>query len=148
MSEERRRILNMVAEGKITAAEAEELLDAVSMADASGEETISVNSDDNPKTDSKKPKYLRIMVEPKENGGKAEKVNIRIPMLLLRGGVKLASLIPGPAKDKINDKMKDKGIDIDLRNLDFKSLEDIIAGLGGMSIDVDDEKEKVRIFCE
>ena len=146
MSEERRRILGMLADGKITADEAEELLDAIE-----NPATMNVESENEKENESFvkkiKPKFLRIMVEPKE-GKSGEKVNIRIPMMLLKAGVKLASVVPGGAKDKINDKMKDQGINIDLNNLDSKSLDEIVTGLGSMSIDVDDEKEKVKIFVE
>jgi len=148
MNEERRRILKMLADGKITADEAEELLDAVSEKNKNMETKTETEKENNSGVDFKKLKYLRILVEPKENNGRGEKVNIRIPMQLLRAGVKLASIIPGSARDKFDDKMKDKGFDFDLKNLDAKSLEEIFASLGTMSIDVDDEKEKVRIFCE
>jgi len=151
MSEERRRILQMLGEGKITADEAEELLDAIEKQYRTDDVEVSTFGTDadseNEKKHSKKPKFLRIIVEPKD-GGKGEKVNIRIPMMLLRAGVKLASVVPGGAKDKINDKMKEQGIDIDLNNLDSKSLDEIVTGLGSMCIDVDDDKEKVKIFCE
>lgn len=146
MGEERKRILKMLADGKITADEAEELLDAIENP-ATMNMVESRESGDESFVKKIRPKFLRIMVEPKD-GGKGEKVNIRIPMMLLKAGVKLASIVPGNAKDKINDKMKDKGIDIDINNLDTKSLEEIITALGTMSIDVDDEKEKVKIFCE
>ncbi len=151
MSEERRRILAMLGEGKITADEAEELLDAIEKQYKTDDVKASISeasddSDENNKK-TKKPKFLRIMVEPKD-GRSGEKVNIRIPMMLLRAGVKLASVVPGGAKDKINDKMRDKGINIDINNLDSKSLDEIVTGLGSMCIDVDDDKEKVKIFCE
>ena len=67
-------------------------------------------------------------------------------MLILKSGVKLTSIVPGKARDKINDKLKDQGIDIDLNNLDSRALDEIVAGLGSMSIDVDDDNDKVRIF--
>lgn len=147
MSEERRRILKMLADGKITADEAEELLDAVEQPLETEGTRYTLKREEDSDKKVNKPKFLRIMVEPKD-GEKGDKVNIRIPMMLLKAGVKLASIVPGSAKDKLNDKMKDQGIDIDLNNLDSKSLEDIITGLGSMSIDVDDDKEKVKIFCE
>lgn len=150
MSEERRRILAMLADGKITADEAEELLDAIETNKEKDSSTVSSNVEnesDETNSKKKKPKYLRIMVEPKD-GHSGEKVNIRIPMMLLKAGVKLASVVPGGAKDKIGDKLKDKGINIDLDNLDSKSLDEIVTGLGSMCIDVDDDKEKVKIFCE
>ncbi|RKX19021.1 MAG: hypothetical protein DRP51_08130 [Candidatus Zixiibacteriota bacterium] len=147
MSDERDRILRMLADGKITADEAGELLDAIDHLSEKEAKSFSQKKGNSSGIDAKKPKFLRIMVEPKENG-KGEKVNIRIPLSMLRAGVKLASIVPGGAKDKINDKMKAKGIDINLNNLDSKSLDEIIGSLGSMSIDVDDDKEKVKIFCE
>lgn len=148
MSEERRRILTMLGEGKITADEAEELLDAIEKQYKTDDVKVSTSeTSDEFDTKSKKPKFLRIMVEPKD-GCKGEKVNIRIPMMLLKAGVKLASVIPGGAKDKINEKMREEGINIDINNLDAQSLDEIVTGLGSMCIDVDDDKEKVKIFCE
>ena len=151
MGEERRRILKMLGEGKITADEAGELLDAIEKQNMRDDVEVSNSGKDadseNEKKQTKKPKFLRIIVEPKYNGS-GDKVNIRIPMMLLRAGVKLTSIVPGKTRDKINDKMKEKGIDIDLNNLDSKSLDEIVTGLGSMCIDVDDDKEKVKIFCE
>ncbi|MCP4704194.1 MAG: DUF2089 domain-containing protein [candidate division Zixibacteria bacterium] len=156
MSEERRRILAMLGEGKITADEAEELLDAIDEQKKREEPKpkqtdinvgFSNSETDESGTKAKKPKFLRIMVDSKKNG-KDEKVNIRIPMMLLRAGVKLTSIVPGKARDKINDKLSAEGIDIDVNNLDSKSLDEIVTGLGSMCIDVDDDDEKVKIFCE
>lgn len=151
MNEERGRILKMLGEGKITADEAGELLDAIEKQDRTDDVEVSNSGTDadseNEKKQTKKPKFLRIIVEPKYNGS-GDKVNIRIPMMLLRAGVKLTSIVPGKTRDKINDKMKEKGIDIDLNNLDSKSLDEIVTGLGSMCIEVDDDKEKVKIFCE
>lgn len=151
MNEERGRILKMLGEGKITADEAGELLDAIKKQDRTDDVEVSNSGTDadseNEKKQTKKPKFLRIIVEPKYNGS-GDKVNIRIPMMLLRAGVKLTSIVPGKTRDKINDKMKEKGIDIDLNNLDSKSLDEIVTGLGSMCIEVDDDKEKVKIFCE
>jgi hypothetical protein len=141
MSNERRQILNMLAEGKITAEEAEELLEALT---GNTKEVARVESDSKSKS---KPKYLRVMVEPK-NGRSGDRVNIRIPLLLVRSGMKLASIMPGSVRDKVNDKFKDQGYDIDLNNLDSNALNDIVTCLSDMSIDVDDDKESVKIFCE
>jgi len=43
-----------------------------------------------------------------------EKVNIRIPFQLLRAGIKLASVVPVDVQGKVNDALKEKGINIDL----------------------------------
>ena len=126
MSEERRRILAMLADGKITADEAEELLDAIEKPVETEGTRYTLKREDDSGEKTKKTKFLRIMVESKKNG-KDVKVNIRIPMLILKAGVKLTSIVPGKARDKINDKLKDQGIDIDLNNLDSRALDEIVA---------------------
>ncbi|UCD94979.1 MAG: hypothetical protein JSU69_02700 [Candidatus Zixiibacteriota bacterium] len=138
MSEERRKILDMLSAGKISAAEAERLLDAIGRP-AAEESTVE------PK---KKPKFLKVKVEPKSCEGKGERVNIKIPLSVLRAGAKLSGFLPDEAKMKIQSKLKDKGIGVDLNSLDSGKLEDVICCLGEMSIDVDDEDETVKIYCE
>jgi DUF4097 and DUF4098 domain-containing protein YvlB len=145
MSEERMRILNMVAEGKITAEEAEKLLEALS----GGHENTAVGASE---TTRAKPKFLRILVEPKEGHGSerrhGDKVNIKIPIMLIKAGMKLGSILPNGQKDRVNSHLKEKGINIDLSNLDSNAIDDLLLGLKETSIDVDDEKETVKIFCE
>jgi hypothetical protein len=139
MSTERERILKMLAEGKISVAEAEELLDALSQNKPTEEAT--------PTPGGKKPKYLRVQVHPGPRSGK-EQVNIRIPLQLIRAGVKLASVVPGEAREKVNQALHDKGIGLDINDLTSEKLDSVIESLGDMSVDVDGEDEKVKIFCE
>ncbi|MEE9441640.1 MAG: hypothetical protein V3V99_03130 [candidate division Zixibacteria bacterium] len=145
MSEERLKILNMVAEGKITAEEAEKLLDALDQEqnDAAVAST---------KTKTRKPKSLRIMVEPKNGQGAGGRhgdwVNIKVPIMLIKAGMKLGSILPNGHKEKISNHFKDKGINIDLNNLDSNAIDNLLMGLKETSIVVDDEKETVKIFCE
>ena len=68
MTEERKRILEMLSEGKITSEEAEKLLAALSK----GEEVVSGNG-------SSTPRYLRVMVEPGPDSKNSDRVNIRVP---------------------------------------------------------------------
>ena len=139
MSEERQKILNMLAEGKITADDAEKLLDALNKRESTEVEEKSVHKG--------KMKFLKIQVEPK-SGEKKDKVNIKIPLQIIRAGIKLGSVIPGEAKDRINEALQEKGIALDINDLKGDSIEGILESLSEMSIDVDDDDEKVRIFCE
>ena len=141
MSEDRRRILDMLAQGKITVEEADKLLSAISK--PTGEPKAH-------ETGQKKefPKYLRVVVEPGPESVKKEKVNIRVPFQLLRAGIKLASLIPGDAQAKIDTHLKEKGIDMDLSNIKPDNLEELLIHLNDLTVDVDSKEEKVRIFCE
>lgn len=144
MSEERTQILNMLAEGKITVKEAEKLLDATEQANepAGDQEPVEVITDRH----GKELKYLRIVVEPKS--GSSEKVNIKIPLNLIRAGIKLKSFIPGSAKQKVDEAMKEKGINFNIDDIKPDSLEGILSAMSDFAIDVDDNVEKVRIFCE
>lgn len=148
MSEERRQILNMLAEGKINADEAEKLLVAIEKDRSDGRQEAGACS--GPTESGKKLKSFCILVEPKEGspGGKKEKVNIRIPIQIIRAGMKLGSILPRGAKEKVNEVLKEKGIKLDLNNLNGDAAEKLFCGLGEFSIDIDDENEKVRIYCE
>jgi len=139
MSEAGRRILTMLAEGKIAVDEAERLLAALGEPVAGGKPT-------GPAGASKpRPKYLRVTVD---KGGGDERVNIRVPLQLLRAGLKLSAVLPDEAKDKVGAALRDKGIDLDLRTARPEDIEELIESLAELTIDVDDRKEKVRIYCE
>lgn len=138
MSEERRKILEMLSEGKISVDEAERLLSALS---SPGYEEKEIPSEKG------RLKYLRILVEPGPGSEKKEKVNIRVPLKLIRAGLKLASFIPKHAHTKVNEALHEKGIDVDFEQITAEDLEDLITQLDDLTVDVEGE-EKVRIFCE
>lgn len=136
MSEERKKILGMVASGTISIEEAEKLLAAL------GEQKTERSAGE-PGT---LPKYLRVQVDSGKDG---EKVNIRIPLGILKAGIKIASFMPGKVQDKVNSALQEKGLDIDVKNLDSGSIDQLIAGLRDFTVDVDGGgNDRVRIFCE
>src|SRR5271155_1448927 len=102
MSEDRRKVLEMLAQGQITADEAERLIAALDFGPA-GEPA--------PKA---KPKFLRVAVEAEDHKGAPVKVNIRVPLQLLRAGVKLGSLIPPQARERVNFELQKEGLPFDL----------------------------------
>jgi hypothetical protein len=140
MGEDRAKILNMLKEGKISVEEAGELLDALGKKCDTGERS---QSDSEPK---KNYKYLCIHVVGGDN--KKEKVNVKIPLGLIRAGVKMNSLIPNQAWNKLNLKFNEKGIKFDLGELNPENIEELIQALGELSVDVEDGEDKVRVFCE
>ena len=140
MSEEKRKILEMLSAGKITVEEAEKLLSAVS---DSADETEK-SSGPSPKGG---PKYLRVLVEPGPDNSSGDRVNIRVPVKLLRAGIKLAALIPQDAQGKIDRAFKEKGIGLDLSQITEENLGEIVESLNDLTVDVEG-KEKVRVFCE
>ncbi len=136
MNEERKRILEMLSEGKISTEEAEKLLSALS------EDNEAV-----PETAKKEPRYLRVMVEPGPESNSPDKVNIRIPLKLIRAGLKLASFIPKDAQVKVNKALHEKGIETDFTKMKPEDLKEIITQLDDFSVDVEG-KETIKIFCE
>lgn len=133
MNEHRREILEMLSQGKITADEAERLLAALDRERPAAEEASR-----------RKPKYLRVDVENEDS----KKVNVRVPMQLLRAGVRLASLIPPQARGRVNDAMRERGVTLDLAQIKPENLEDLIDQLGDMTVDVNDDDVRVRVYCE
>ena len=75
-------------------------------------------------------------------------MNIRVPMSLIRSGVKLAALVPGDATSRMNEKLREKGIGIDVGNLKSEDLDQLVDALADMEVDVQGGKEHVRVFGE
>lgn len=144
MSSERKKILEMLAEGKITADEADRLLAALEGGSKSKSEGEPVTA-----RSGKKPKYLCVHVQSKPGSNrKHENVDIKVPLLLLKAGVKLGSLVPDHTKSKFASHLQDHGIGFDVNNMDAEKLEQLIEALTETSIDVDADDETVRICCE
>ena len=141
MSENRRQILEMLSQGKITADEAERLIAAVEK-----EPAATPGGPESPRTE--KLKYLRVQVDAADPKDGPTKVNIRVPMQLLRAGVRLTSFIPPAARERMNSAMREKGIDFDVNQLKPENLEDLIEQLNDFTVDIDHEDAKVRVFCE
>ncbi len=152
MNENRRQILEMLAAGKITADEADRLLAALepepaTAANFAGSKGWSgENMGATVKTSAK---YLRVLVESTEKNGPTT-VNVRVPMQLLRAGVRLASLIPQQAHDQLDETLSKHGVPLTLSQIKPENLEELIDHLEDLSVDVDakEEKAKVRVFCE
>jgi hypothetical protein len=136
MSEETRQVLEMLSAGKVSVLEAEQLLQAVK---APGQ-----TADDKDKK--VEPRYFRILVnKPAREGKKAEAVNIRVPMTVIRGGLRLGALFPGMlGKKKIQ---LDNGVELDLSKVTYTDLEAMIKDIGELTVDVDGDAQ-VRIRCE
>jgi uncharacterized protein YbaP (TraB family) len=152
MNENRRQILEMLAAGRITADEAERLLAALDPgADTVTTEYTGKAGGAAVKT---RAKYLRVLVEADEasTGLKGTTtVNVRVPMQLLRAGVRLAALIPQQAHDQLDQALSKHGVPITLSQIKPENLEELIDHLEDLTVDVDGaegNKTKVRVFCE
>ena len=135
MSRERTKILQMVAEGKITPEEAEKLMSRID----DSRTTTAVVEHEVVREDRKSGpiKYLRVVVDGDD------KVNIRVPIGLIRTGIKLTTLMPLSASEHLSD----HGIDLSqFNNLDG---EELMEALRELHVDVDcEDGDTVRIFCE
>jgi len=139
MNEERKKILEMLADGKIGVEEAERLLSAIS--ESSGEVPAGE------KTDKARLKYLRVIVEPGPGSENTERVNVRVPIKLIRAGIKFASLLPKDVQGKVDDALKESGISLDFSQIKDENMEEIVESLRDLTVDVEG-KERVRVFCE
>jgi hypothetical protein len=166
MNENRRQILNMLAANKITAEEAERLLSALESKGGTAEGAAASSpsgfapangSGSGSKAEPLKShaKYLRVLVEaqPGANGGKGPvSVNIRVPMQLLRAGVRLASLIPAQAHQHLDEALSQHGVPLTLSQIKPENLEELIDHLDDLTVDVaakeSDSNVKVRVFSE
>jgi hypothetical protein len=145
MNENRMKILNMLAQGQITADEAERLIAALETGSSTGSAAGAAESAP-PKA---KPKYLRVVATDTKQNGDPVNVNVRVPLGMLRAGVKLTGLIPKQARDRVNAAMQRDGVPFDLNQITAENLEDVIVQLDELTVDVDDMgKTKVRVYCE
>jgi len=136
MSEERRKVLEMLADKKISVDDAERLLAAVSAAPTQPAPAAI-----------KGPKYLRVLVEPAPGNTEGDRVNIRVPLNLVRAGLKFASFIPPQVQEKVNAELREKGVPFDLSRFDPRDVEALLIHLNDLTVEVEG-KENVRVFCE
>ena len=144
MSENQKKILQMLAEGKISVNEAQQLLSLITPSDNN-------RSESNKTATKSTPRYLYVVVEPKPNASPEHRhgrVNVRVPFGLIRAGMKLATLIPPEAADKVNNAMKEKGMDFDMRHLKPEDIEELIFALHDSEINVDTDDETVKVYAE
>jgi hypothetical protein len=145
MGEDRSRILSLLAAGKITADEAERLLDALDTGAgaAAGPAGPAFTGDPSPLA-AALPKYLYVQV----NGSTGDNVHVKVPIALVRSGLKLTSLIPPLAMDQINKSMSEHGMSIDFTNLKPEDIDELIEGLREMEVNVDSKDgDVVRVYC-
>ena len=135
MQEEKKRVLEMLAEGKIGAGDAERLLDKL---EASATKPPDGGAKTGAEGGAPGRKHLRIQVE---RPGQ-DSVNIRIPLSLARTGRWLALVPP-----RVGERLAEQGIDLNA----FTGLqgEELAAAVEAMNIEIErGNGKKVRIFCE
>lgn len=148
MDEQIRQVLEMLAEGKVSVEEAERLMAALGNQTAG---TAGGKAGDGMVRMTDRPKYLRVVVTAEEGAQNPAvgRVNVRVPMQLLRAGVRLTSLIPPQTLSVINQGLSKAGVPIDLSQLKPQDLEELIDQLAEINVAVDNaDGLNVRVFAE
>ncbi|MBM7581946.1 hypothetical protein JOD02_000783 [Caldicoprobacter guelmensis] len=128
MKEEIRKILKMVEEKKITAEEAEKLIDMIEP-ENTGLTQYDSSSNGNYE------KFLRVKVV--ENG--ANKVNVNIPLSLIEVGLKLGTQVGAQFEPKLEA----------LKNIDFNEIiQSIKNGAQGKLVEIEDDETYVSVVVE
>lgn len=129
-SEERLQILKLIQEGKITAEEGVQLLDAVSGADKAASEKN--QSQGTSASTGKDPRWFRVRVTDTDTG--KTRVNIRLPINVLMAGAKMGA--------KFSPEVE--GLDMG------KVMEFVRAGETGQVLDMYDDQdgEHIEVFIE
>jgi hypothetical protein len=143
MADDRTRILDLLAAGKVTAEEASRLLDALGSVAAKPADADQPTKQANA-TPVGLPKFIYVKVVSE----KSDNVNIKIPLSLVKAGLKLTSFIPQPAMEQINKSMGEHGLSMDLLNFKAEDLEELIAALQEMEVNVDAANgDNVRVYA-
>jgi hypothetical protein len=143
MSAETRRILNLLAQGRITVDEADQLLRAISADSASAASANAAARCGKPR-----PRYLKIAVrKPAGDRGAGKDVTIRVPLDIVRSGMRLGAVIPAFAGEQATARMREHGLDVDFSKLDSAAIESMRNDFE-MDIESDSGRKTVHISCE
>ncbi|MDN5304769.1 MAG: hypothetical protein PWP46_1655 [Fusobacteriaceae bacterium] len=127
MNEEKKQILKMLEEGKISSEEAMKLLEALEKTDGS-EELVIYNEK------GKRAKWLKIFIIDTE---KDAKVKVNLPIGLLKTGVKIGTKFSKEFREAL------EGVDLD------DIFEEIKKGAKGKIVDIEAEGNKrVEVYVE
>jgi hypothetical protein len=171
MSEESRRVLELLAHGKITVEEADRLLAAIGPVANGSAATAATKAGKGSATgETPSAKYLRITVTKTGNwsgddgekgrrswmgagqaGGRNREVTVRVPVALVKNGMRLGAMIPGLSGGSVQTHLRERGVDVDLSKIDINTIDQLVGEFGEMNIDVVSErgsKAQVRITCE
>ncbi len=139
MSDETKRVLKMVAAGKITVDEGERLLGALGAGQPAPPP---------PEAQRPMPRFLKMEGGATGKDGKDEGFHMRVPLDLLRAGIKMRALIPKAKRDKINEKLREKGIEDDVFEMSNDQIDTLIRSLGELEFEAGDGDGSFRIYAE
>ncbi len=86
--------------------------------------------------------YVKVLSSQQDN------VDVRVPLGLIRAGMRFTSLIPPQAMDQINSSLKEKGMNFDLGNIKPEDIEELIKNLADMEVNVKSKNgDIVKVYC-
>jgi len=144
MSAETKKVLELLAAGKISPEDAERLLDKLTSAASSPEQSSSQTPGAAANTaggacGSRRPRFIRVQVERPGREG----VNVRVPLSCARGGRHWMAFLP----TRVAEKLQEHGIDFG--SLDAMNDEDFRKAMERINVDIEGRSgRKVRIFAE
>jgi hypothetical protein len=135
--------LELLAAGKISPEDAERLLDKVTAAASSPEQSNSqtpgATANAGGASGSRRPRFIRVQVERPGREG----VNVRVPLSFARGGRHWMAFLP----TRVAEKLQEHGIDFG--SLDAMNDEDFQKAMERINVDIEGRSgNKVRIFAE
>ncbi|HEU5453034.1 MAG TPA: hypothetical protein VFU76_13660 [Terriglobales bacterium] len=140
MSAETQKVLEMVAAGKISPADADRLLQKLSHTNPNPEPPAPAE----PPAGKSGKKFLRILVD--KPGRDA--VNIRVPLSFLRSGMAW-TVMPKAVRERLEERGINLSRFISLRELGSMDAEQLEAVLEQLNMEIDKgDGKKVRIFAE
>jgi hypothetical protein len=140
----RRQVLAMLAAGQVTTEEADRLITALESLDRPQTALEVTKPVRNP------PRYLRVQVDMHEASDAPVKIDVRVPLQVLRAGVRLASLIPPEAQAQVNRALRERGLSFDLTQVRPDNVDQLIDQLSDLSVAVDQRHNelKIKLSCE
>ncbi len=140
MSNETKRVLEMVAAGKITVDEGERLLGVLGAGQSASPPPA--------EADRPVPRFLKMEAGATGKDGKDEGFRMRVPLDLLRAGIKMRALIPETKRDRINEKLREKGIEGDIFEMSDDQIDTLIRSLGELELEAGDGDGSFRLYLE
>ena len=147
-----RRVLDMLSQAKISVDDADRLIKAMRTERPADPATA------DPASDGRQPvRWFRINIHKpaKDEAHKPKDVNIRVPIAVVKGGMRLGAIIATFAGEKAAQRMKERGLDLDLSTINGDlsrmngaEFDTFMKSLDDMNIEIDDGKSQVRITAE
>jgi hypothetical protein len=147
-----RRILDMLSQGKITVDEADRLIKALGADRPAETSAADAATGGRPAA-----RWFRINIHKpaRDEAQRPKDVNIRVPIAVVKGGMRLGAIIATFAGEKAAQRMKERGLDLDLSTINGdlsrmngEEFATFLKTLDDMNIEIDDGKSQVRITTE